>query len=108
MIAIHKITINSLRPAAILAAHVSRRAGGKGRKIVATSNETVVKRFYEELCNGGHNDIAEELFTERHQFHSPHQRAGEGPQGMVDLVRNYQDGVEEHWRIEALYSAEDT
>ena len=36
---------------------------------MSNADEAVVRRFYEELCNGRKNDIAPELFTADHKFH---------------------------------------
>ena len=74
---------------------------------MSASDESVVRRFYEELCNGRKNDIAPELFTADHKFHDPQIQAGDGPQGVVDTVSTYQVGVDGHWQIEELFSAGD-
>jgi predicted ester cyclase len=75
---------------------------------MSTANENAVKRYYEEMCNGRHNDIADEIFTPRHRLHDPQIQTGEGPQGMADAVRPYQQGVEGHWEINEMYSINDT
>ena len=31
---------------------------------MSTTQEAVVRRFYEEMCTGRHNEIANELFTD--------------------------------------------
>ncbi len=74
---------------------------------MSASDESVVRRFYEELCNGRKNDIAPELFTADHKFHDPQIQAGDGPQGVVDTVSTYQVGVDGHWQIDELFSAGD-
>ncbi len=71
------------------------------------SDESVVRRFYEELCNGRQNGIAAELFTDSHRFHDPQISAADGPQGVADTVAVYQNGVDGHWQIEELFSAGD-
>ncbi len=71
------------------------------------SDESVVRRFYEEMCNGRQNGIAAELFTDDHAFHDPQLPAAEGPQGVADTVATYQEGVDGHWQIEELFSAGD-
>ena len=70
-------------------------------------NETVVRRFYEELCNGRRNEIAGELFTAGHVLHDPQVPAGEGPEGMAAVVATYQEGVEGHWAIQELFESGD-
>src|SRR2546423_15173840 len=82
------------------------RAGVEGGA-VSRADEEVVRRFYEEMCNGRKNEIAGELFTSGHRMHDPQVPAGEGPQGMADVVSTYQQGVDGHWRIDELFSADD-
>ena len=74
---------------------------------MSAENEAVVRRFYEQMCNDRKNDLAGELFTEDHIMHDPQVPAGTGPQGMVDVVSVYQKGVEGHWGIEEVISADD-
>ena len=74
---------------------------------MSAENEAVVRRFYEQMCNERKNDLAGELFTEDHIMHDPQVPAGTGPQGMVDVVSVYQKGVEGHWGIEEVISADD-
>lgn len=72
---------------------------------MATADEALVRRFYEEMCNVHRNELATELFTADHQFHDPQVNTGVGPQGMVEAVSTYQDGLEGHWEIEELFAA---
>lgn len=74
---------------------------------MSAENEATVRRFYKEMCNGRRNDLAPELFTGGHRLHDPQVPAGEGPQGVVDVVSTYQVGVDGHWGIEKLLSAGD-
>ena len=74
---------------------------------MSASDEAVVRRFYEEMCNGRHNDLAPELFTDDHLLHDPQVQAAPGPQGMAEVVSTYQQGVDGHWAIEELLSARD-
>ncbi|MDT7658954.1 MAG: hypothetical protein QOF38_3669 [Pseudonocardiales bacterium] len=74
---------------------------------MTASDEAVVRRFYEEMNNGRKNDLAEELFTADHVMHDPQVPTGPGPQGAVDAVRPYQEGVDGHWAIEEIFSAGD-
>lgn len=67
-----------------------------------------VRRFYEQMCNGRHNELAGELFTADHRMHDPQVPTGDGPEGMAESVRTYQEGVEGHWGIEEIYDAGDT
>jgi steroid delta-isomerase-like uncharacterized protein len=71
-------------------------------------DEQVVRRFYEQMCNGRRNDLAAELFTDDHVLHDPQVPAGPGPTGMVEAVSVYQRGVDGHWQIEEIRSSGDT
>ena len=59
------------------------------------------------MWTGRHNEIAGELFTDDCQLHDPQVKAGDGPQGMVEVTRTYQEGVDGHWQINDLRSAGD-
>ena len=74
---------------------------------MSATDETVVRRFYEEMCTGRHNEIAGDLFTADAQLHDPQIKAGDGPEGMVEVIRTYQEGVDGHWQIQDLFSTGD-
>jgi steroid delta-isomerase-like uncharacterized protein len=74
---------------------------------VSAADEAVVRRFYEQMNNERKNELAPELFTDDHVMHDPQVPAGKGPQGMVDVVKTYQEGVDGHWGIEEIFSTDD-
>jgi len=74
---------------------------------MSAANEAVVRRFYEEMNNDRKLEIADELFTADHKMHDPQVPTAEGPKGMAETVKVYQDGVEGHWQIEEIFSADD-
>lgn len=74
---------------------------------MSASDEAVVRRFYEQMCNGRDNAIAGDLFTAGHQIHDPQVKADAGPDGIVEAVRSYQEGADGHWQINDLFSAAD-
>ena len=74
---------------------------------MSAADEAVVRRFYEQMNNERKNELAPELFTESHVMHDPQVPAGKGPQGMADVVKTYQDGVDGHWGIEDIFSTDD-
>src|SRR5438093_4429735 len=74
---------------------------------MSATDEAVVRRFFEEMCNGRKNQLAPELFTDDHQFHDPQVPAGPGPQGVADVISVYQEGVNGRWAVEDLFSAGD-
>jgi steroid delta-isomerase-like uncharacterized protein len=72
-----------------------------------TADEAVVRRYYEEMCNGRRNDLADEIFTADHKMHDPQVPAADGPAGMAEVVRPYQEGVNGHWAIQEIFSTPD-
>jgi steroid delta-isomerase-like uncharacterized protein len=74
---------------------------------MSSPDETVVRRFYEDMNNGRRNELATELFTADHKFHDPQVPAPDGPDGVAATVATYQTGVNGHWRIDDLFSAGD-
>jgi steroid delta-isomerase-like uncharacterized protein len=74
---------------------------------MATADEGVVRRFFEEMCNGRKIELAPELFTADHTFHDPQVPGAPGPQGMVETISTYQKGVNGNWGIEEMFSAGD-
>src|SRR4029077_4621298 len=67
----------------------------------------VVRRFYEEFCNGRRLDIADEILTADHRYHDPNVPAGVGPAAMAEVVAAYQNGVEGHWAVQDIYAGGD-
>ena len=74
---------------------------------MSADNEAVVRRFYEEMCNGRKNELAVEVFTADHQMHDPQVPTSDGPEGMVAAVSTYQTGVDGHWEINDIFSSDD-
>lgn len=74
---------------------------------MSAANEAVVRRFYEQMNNERKNELAAELFTADHQMHDPQVPTPVGPAGMAATVAVYQEGVDGHWQIEDLFSADD-
>lgn len=74
---------------------------------MSASEEAVVRRFYEEMNNDRKLELAPELFTADHKMHDPQVPTADGPKGMAETVKVYQDGVEGHWQIEEMFSAGD-
>ncbi len=74
---------------------------------MSAADEAVVRRFYEQMNNERKLELADELFTADHRFHDPQLQAADGPQGVADAVRVYQEGVEGHWAIEDIFSTDE-
>jgi steroid delta-isomerase-like uncharacterized protein len=73
---------------------------------MSASNEAVVRRFYEDMCNGRKNELASELFTTDHEMHDPQVPTPTGPEGMAQTVSVYQEGVDGLWTIEEIFSTD--
>jgi steroid delta-isomerase-like uncharacterized protein len=67
----------------------------------------LAERFFEEMCNQRRLDIAKELLTSDHVYHDPNVPSEPGPEGMAQVVKIYQDGVEGHWAIQEIVEAGD-
>lgn len=67
----------------------------------------LVRRFFEEMCNGRRLDIAPELCTPECEFHDPQIPGVRGPQAIAEAVKVYQTGVQGHWHIEDIFAVDD-
>jgi steroid delta-isomerase-like uncharacterized protein len=74
---------------------------------MSTVGETVVRRFYEDMCNARRNDLAPDIFTASSVIHDPQVPAAPGPDGVAAAVRTYQEGVDGHWAIEDIFESDD-
>ena len=73
----------------------------------ATENVALVRRFYEDMCNGRRLDLAGTLFAANCPFHDPQIPGIVGPQAIAETVKGYQVGVEGHWTIEEIFASGD-
>src|SRR5437762_13931830 len=70
------------------------------------ANLTLVKRFFDDVCNGRKLEVADQIFAATHAYHDPQAPVGPGPQGMKDLVGNYQSAyADAHWLVEEMVAA---
>jgi steroid delta-isomerase-like uncharacterized protein len=74
---------------------------------MSATDEAVVRRYYEQMCNERKNELASELFTADHVMHDPQVPTAVGPEGMAETVSVYQQGVDGHWGIEEIFSTAD-
>lgn len=74
---------------------------------MSAENEALVRRFFEEFCNGRRGDIAEELVSEDYVAHGPQSPPAEGPEGVRDRVAVYQETLDGHRNVEQIISAGD-
>ena len=65
-------------------------------------NQTLVCRFFDETCNQGKLEVADEIFSPDHKYHDPSNPfIVPGPEGMKLLISTYQRAFTgAHWEIE--------
>ena len=75
---------------------------------MATSqNQTLVRRFFEEMCNQRKLAIADELFSSNHAYHDPQAPTGPGPDGVRQVISGYQTAFPDaHWNVEETIVAD--
>ena len=72
------------------AGRVRRREIGKGAAVSAEENKEVVRRFVEEVMNGGDLDAADALISPDHVNHDPTApEVPPGPEGVKRLIGMY-------------------
>jgi steroid delta-isomerase-like uncharacterized protein len=74
---------------------------------MATENELLVRRFFEEFCNGRRAEVADEIVADDYVSHGPHAPPAEGPDGVRTRVGLYQESVDGHWDVQEVFSAGD-
>jgi len=70
-------------------------------------NSSLVRRFFEEMCNGRRLGLAGALFAGDCAFHDPQIPGVVGPQAIADAIKVYQMGVGGHWAIEDIFASGD-
>ena len=74
----------------------------------ADQNKTLVRRLFDEVCNGRKLNVANELFSSNHIYHDPQQPdPGPGPEGMKQVIATYQTSfTDAHWEVVETIAAE--
>jgi steroid delta-isomerase-like uncharacterized protein len=72
-----------------------------------SDGEGVVRRFFEEFCNGGRAELAAELVTDDYVSHGPQAPPADGPDGVRERVAVYQEALDGHWELDEVFSAGD-
>jgi len=76
--------------------------------MATNQNETLVRRFFDEMCNQRKLAIADELFAPNHAYHDPQTPAGPGPDGMKQVISIYQTAFPDaHWDVVETIKAVD-
>jgi steroid delta-isomerase-like uncharacterized protein len=74
---------------------------------MSAENEALVRRFFEEFCNGRRGEVADQVIADDYVSHGPQAPPAEGPDGVRDRVGLYQDAVDGHWDVQEMFSAGD-
>jgi steroid delta-isomerase-like uncharacterized protein len=72
---------------------------------MSTANEALVRRFFEEFCNGRDGSVADEIIASDYVSHGPQAPPAVGPDGVRTRVGLYQDSLEGHWDVKEIFSA---
>ncbi len=74
------------------------------------SNQSIVARYFDEMCNARQLDAAAEIFAPGHSYHDPSSPwVGPGPEGMQQLVSAYQSAFPDaHWQVEEMIVADES
>jgi len=54
-------------------------------------NQTLVNRFFDEMCNQRKLAVADEIFSSGHKYTDPQIPAAAGPDGMKEVIQTYQN-----------------
>jgi steroid delta-isomerase-like uncharacterized protein len=74
---------------------------------MSIENEALVRRFFEEFCNGRRAELADELVCADYVSHGPQAPPAQGPDGLRARVGLYQESVDGHWDVQELMSVDD-
>ena len=72
-------------------------------------NQSLVRRFFAEVCNGRDLAVADELFAADHAYHDPFIPTGPGPEGMKQVIAPYHAAFSDaQWTVEETIATGDT
>jgi steroid delta-isomerase-like uncharacterized protein len=74
---------------------------------MSVENEALVRRFFEEFCNGRRTEVADEIVAGDYVSHGPQAPPAEDPEGVKARVSVYQDSLDGHWDVQEVFSAGD-
>lgn len=78
-----------------------------GGDSMSGANEALVRRFFEEFCNGRRSELAEEIIAPDYVSHGPQAPPAEGPEEVIARVGLYQEAVDGHWDVQQMISTGD-
>lgn len=75
----------------------------------AETTKALARRFFEELCNGRQQAVADELFARDHRYHDPSSPGiPNGPDGMKQLTAMYYTAFRDaHWTMDETIATDD-
>jgi len=74
---------------------------------MSDANEELVRRFFDELCNGRKAQLADEIIAATYVSHGPQAPPAEGPDGVKARVGVYQDALDGYWDVQEIRVAGD-
>lgn len=74
---------------------------------MSSENEELVRRFFEDFCNGRRAEVADEIVAADYVSDGPQAPPADGPDGVKARVGLYQEAVDGHWRVDELFSCGD-
>ena len=72
-------------------------------------SQSLVNRFFDEVCNQRKLSVANELVSSDYVYHDPQIPAAPGPDGIKKVVQTYQDAFPDaHWHVvETIVAGDD-
>jgi predicted ester cyclase len=74
---------------------------------MSTDSEALVRRFFDDFCNGRQAEVADEIIAPGYVSHGPQAPPAEGPDGVKMRVGLYQDSVDGQWDVQEIFSCGD-
>ena len=72
-----------------------------------SQNQTLVNRFFDEMCNQRKLNVADELFSDDHVYNDPQAPTGPGPEGVKQVISTYQNAIPDaHWHVIETFTAD--
>ena len=74
---------------------------------MSAENEALVRRFFEEFCNGRRAEVADEIIAPDYVSYGPQAPPAIGPDEVKARVGLYQDTLDGHWDVQDVFSVGD-
>lgn len=74
---------------------------------MSAENERIVRRFFEEICNGRRAEVADEIIAPEYVSHGPQAPPAAGPEGVRERVGLYQEALAGQWDVQEVFSVGD-